>query len=157
MPETLQASPDSNQRCDSLTLVALPNAVWISRAYVAATLRAWGHQDDEFVDDAQLTVSELVTNSVNALGFQDTRTRMGVILSSESLIRIIITELAYELKIEVWDGSRGAPEQRSAGVDSINGRGLEIVAALAKKWGHRFPREGELAGGKVVWALLPFP
>lgn len=82
---------------------------------------------------------------------------MGVILSSESLIRIIITELAYELKIEVWDGGGGAPEQRSSGVESVNGRGLEIVAALAKKWGHRFPREGELAGGKVVWALLPFP
>uniref|UniRef100_UPI0038B3D1CF ATP-binding protein n=1 Tax=Nonomuraea cypriaca TaxID=1187855 RepID=UPI0038B3D1CF len=111
--------------------------------------------DDEFVDDAQLIVSELVTNAVNALGFQDNRTRMGVILASQSLIRITITELAYELSIEVWDGGQGAPKQRPAGIDSINGRGLEIVAALAKKWGCRFPREGEQVGGKVVWALLP--
>ncbi|MFC5815132.1 ATP-binding protein [Nonomuraea harbinensis] len=153
----LDASPYLDQPCNSLTLVALPNAVWISRAYVAATLRGWGHKDDEFVDDAQLIVSELVTNSVNALGFQDNRTRMGVVLSSESLIRILMTQLAYELIIEVWDGGQGAPKQQSVGVESINGRGLEIVAALAKRWGYRFPKGGELAGGKIVWALLPLP
>jgi anti-sigma regulatory factor (Ser/Thr protein kinase) len=151
MTELLEVSTPMNLRADSLTLVALPSAVWISRAYVAATLRGWNH-GDAVVEDARIIVSELVTNSVNAWGFLNDRTRTGVILSSTSLLRIAFTELAEgELLIEVWDAHEGVPKQRAADVESTRGRGLAIVSALAKEWGYRCPRSGT---GKVVWARL---
>lgn len=52
--------------------------------------------------------------------------------------------------VEVADcGGRGVPRLRPAGADAEGGRGLELVASLAARWGWR--RRG---GRTVTWFLL---
>jgi anti-sigma regulatory factor (Ser/Thr protein kinase) len=54
------------------------------------------------------------------------------------------------LEVRVTDGGAGdGPRPRDATVDSIDGRGLAIVAALAETWG--VERDGL---GQSVWAQL---
>jgi anti-sigma regulatory factor (Ser/Thr protein kinase) len=54
------------------------------------------------------------------------------------------------VELRVTDGgSTLTPTERSASPDSVDGRGLRIVAALAGAWG--VDREGT---GQVVWARL---
>ena len=51
------------------------------------------------------------------------------------------------------DGGAGdEPQQREVGLDSIDGRGLAIVSALADSWG--VDRDGL---GQSVWAHLSGP
>lgn len=57
------------------------------------------------------------------------------------------------LEIRVTDGGAGdEPQRRDAGVDSVDGRGLAIVDALADTWG--VDRDGL---GQSVWARLSRP
>jgi hypothetical protein len=51
------------------------------------------------------------------------------------------------LYIEVTDGARYRPHRRVARETDENGRGLELLEALSRRWGVR----PQLAG-KVVWA-----
>lgn len=52
------------------------------------------------------------------------------------------------VEVRVTDGgSADAPRRRTAGPDEIDGRGLTIVAALARRWG--VERDGL---GQSVWA-----
>ena len=54
------------------------------------------------------------------------------------------------LEVRVTDGGAGdEPQQREVSVDSIDGRGLAIVSALADSWG--VERDGL---GQSVWAQL---
>jgi anti-sigma regulatory factor (Ser/Thr protein kinase) len=54
------------------------------------------------------------------------------------------------LEVRVTDGGAGdGPRQRDAGPDSVDGRGLAIVTALADAWG--VDRDGL---GQSVWARL---
>jgi anti-sigma regulatory factor (Ser/Thr protein kinase) len=54
------------------------------------------------------------------------------------------------LEVRVTDGGAGDPPQaRAVGPDSVDGRGLTIVAALADRWG--VDRDGL---GQCVWAEL---
>ncbi len=55
--------------------------------------------------------------------------------------------------VQVTDGgAECAPTPRAAGPDSVDGRGLAIVSALARRWGVQ--REG---GEQCVWAELGTP
>jgi anti-sigma regulatory factor (Ser/Thr protein kinase) len=57
------------------------------------------------------------------------------------------------VEVRVTDGGAGiGPQQRSVGPDSVDGRGLCIVAALADRWG--VDRDGL---GQSVWAELSGP
>jgi anti-sigma regulatory factor (Ser/Thr protein kinase) len=57
------------------------------------------------------------------------------------------------VEVRVTDGgAEGLPSVRSVGPDSINGRGLTIVNALAESWG--VERDGL---GQCVWATLSTP
>jgi len=57
------------------------------------------------------------------------------------------------VEVRVTDGgSTRVPEPRVVGPESVDGRGLTIVASLARRWGVR--REG---GGQCVWAQLDTP
>jgi anti-sigma regulatory factor (Ser/Thr protein kinase) len=54
------------------------------------------------------------------------------------------------IEVRVTDGGAGElPRMRTVGPDSIDGRGLTIVAALADRWG--VDRDGL---GQCVWAEL---
>jgi anti-sigma regulatory factor (Ser/Thr protein kinase) len=93
---------------------------WVGRLRRIGTakLRHWGLTS--LVEDAQLVISELVTNAL----------RYG---SHEIAFRFLLT--TDVLVIEVEDGSPGRPRVREASPDDENGRGLLLVVAIADDWG----------------------
>lgn len=133
----------------NIRLAPTTTAVSCARIFIAHTLRMWNLAD--LVEDAQLVVSELVTNSVRACGvmvpvptFEEAEVMQ--------LLHLGIYGHGSSVNIQVWDSSLEPPVKVDAGRDDWNesGRGLAIVEALAHRVGHFFPR----TGGKVVWAEL---
>ena len=97
----------------------------------------------ELADDAELIVSELVTNALKA---------------SQSLQEIRPFALCLRpdykrLIIEVWDHSPREPRRALADGKAEGGRGLLVVEALSTRWGYQ--RTGYSV--KVVWAELDSP
>lgn len=144
-----------------------PRSVPSARDFCRDTLTSWDLA--QVVDDAQLILSELVTNGVLHAG-----TPLGVTISSET----------GNLEIAVSDGSRAVPVVRphredlggdldalivtadSTGLEDdrdplldmgaagsvVGGRGLHLVVSLAAEWG-----VDSSHSGKSVWARLPVP
>ena len=104
-----------------------------ARRFVAAALRRWGCPDD-FIELVLLLTSELVTN---AYRHARTETRVSVRLDDDCT------------RVEVRDVGRGEPELRPRDTDRVDGRGLQIVDALADRWGYH-----SNAGGTAVWFEL---
>lgn len=104
-----------------------------ARRFVAAALRRWGCPDD-FIELVLLLTSELVTNAYRHAG---TETRVSVRLDDDCT------------RVEVRDVGRGEPELRPLDTDRVDGRGLQIVDALADRWGYH-----SNAGGTAVWFEL---
>jgi anti-sigma regulatory factor (Ser/Thr protein kinase) len=132
--------PDTPEPWPLVTTIALGTtreSVSCARLHTTTVLYAWNL---EYVaDDAELIVSELVTNALQASW-------------SCALVLPVMMRLranAGILIIEVWDAAPAAPAPRSHAIDADGGRGLEIVAQLSQSWGHHMEN-----GGKVVWALL---
>ena len=124
-----------------LTLASLPNAPSYGRLLVQRSLRAWGIA--HVIDEAQLVMSELLTNAVKAsAGLTTIQIRLAV-LGGTSLI------------IEVRDGNPELPILKDAATEDMGGRGLMIVDALSERWGYYHPTHR----GKAVWAelLIPLP
>ncbi|MFJ6573698.1 ATP-binding protein [Streptomyces sp. NPDC091292] len=97
-------------------------------------LTSWGLSD--LVDDAELLISELVTNGI----------RHGT--GPEVVFRLVIGE--EFLVLEVHDGSPQLPRVRTAGPGEENGRGMFLVDALATSW-------GVSADGTTTWCILTKP
>lgn len=116
----------------SWTLEADPALVRHTRRLARQALGTWGL--DSLVPTVELLVSELVTNAV-LHGAGDIGLR---------IIR------ANALLCEVRDDGHDLPHLRRAEVTDENGRGLQLVSALAERWGtQRTPT------GKVVWFEHP--
>lgn len=112
----------------SCTLEPRPDQVRQARGLVRDMLAKWGLS--QLSETVQLLVSELVTNAV----------RHG---AGEIGLRLIKTA---SLLCEVRDDGYDLPVLRRADVTAENGRGLQLVTALAERWGaQRTPT------GKVVW------
>ena len=90
--------------------------------------------------DAELIVSELVTNAVTAGAAVPFPARVGLYLAADT----------DRLTLLVWDSSPQPPVRRPHDHDAVAGRGLEIIEALSDRWGWSVPGDR----GKVVWALL---
>jgi anti-sigma regulatory factor (Ser/Thr protein kinase) len=86
------------------------------------------------IADAELIVSELLSNAINA---SCTRTEL-MLSAREDCVRI-----------EVHDDASGLPQPRHPDSADLHGRGLLIVSALATDWGVETS-----ARGKRVWAEL---
>jgi anti-sigma regulatory factor (Ser/Thr protein kinase) len=104
-----------------------------ARRFVAAALRRWGCPDD-FIELVLLLTSELVTNAYRHAG---TETRVSVRFDDDCT------------RVEVRDVGRGEPELQPLDTDRVDGRGLQIVDALADRWGYH-----SNAGGTAVWFEL---
>lgn len=103
-----------------------------ARRFVSETLRTWGF--DEAISDAELLVSELVTNAV---------------LHARSATRVTLERKGRTLRISVYDDSPVQPRPRDYGPEAVTGRGLLLVQRIAKSWGV------DLDGaGKSVWFEL---
>jgi anti-sigma regulatory factor (Ser/Thr protein kinase) len=145
MPEHVSGTRTAHQQhwplASSLEFGALATAVPCARLHTHTVLHEWGI--GELAADAELIVSELVTNALKASqSLQDTPP-FALRLRSDH----------KHLIIEVWDHSPHEPRPVPAGGDGEGGRGLLVVEALSARWGYQ--RTGYSA--KVVWAELDNP
>ncbi|MFE1958428.1 ATP-binding protein [Streptomyces sp. NPDC059479] len=146
------------------TFPAEPDSVHAARHAVRDTLRSWKVLP-AVRDVAVLLVSELVTNSLRyASGPIGVRlalragTSAGTSAATSPGTSAGIsagTSTARErpaLLVEVSDPLPDPPTERPAGPDDEGGRGIQLVACSAKRWGTRRGKTG-----KTVWFELPLP
>ncbi|MDQ1723821.1 MAG: hypothetical protein QOG52_849 [Frankiaceae bacterium] len=118
----------------ALTLSPLAQAVSTARHYVRDLLPALGGEG--CLDNAQLAVSELVTNAT-----LHARTAMTI---------EVLRAPSGRIRISVRDDSPMIPQPRSYSRTATTGRGLRLVEAVCTAWGVDGLAKG--AGiGKVVW------
>ncbi len=104
-----------------------------AREFVTDKLRRC-HVAPETIDAARLLASELVTNAVVHAG---------------SATELSIRVTPARVRVEVSDDDASSAEMRDAGDTDRHGRGLTIVARLAREWG-----VDQRADGKTVWFEL---
>ncbi|HEY9329549.1 MAG TPA: ATP-binding protein [Streptomyces sp.] len=114
-----------------------------ARAALRAALGEW-RSGQALAEDAELVLSELVTNAV----------RVPVPGDRMVGVRIECRGRGDFLRLEVSDAGAGRPEVRRPDELDKGGRGLLLVEALAHRWGVDVRRAGI---GKTVWAELLAP
>jgi anti-sigma regulatory factor (Ser/Thr protein kinase) len=117
-----------------------PNEVRAARDFCVRHVTAMVAADAagaEFVDDAAMVTSELVTNALRA---------------GAARIRLQLGTDDTVLRIGVRDDATGTVESTQTDPLALDGRGLRIVDMLADRWG-----VDELPTGKLVWADLSLP
>jgi anti-sigma regulatory factor (Ser/Thr protein kinase) len=120
---------------ESVTVAGRAERARIARAFVGGVLGP-GHPCG---DDAVLLVSELFGNSVR-------HSRSGA-AGGTVAVAVAVSAGGGLVRVEVTDRSGlEVPELYAAGRDAEGGRGLQLVAGLAARWGWR--RRG---GRTVTW------
>jgi hypothetical protein len=127
---TASVAGDGAER--SSFFIPVPLAAHAVRRFVIDTLDEWGQSD--LTDDAALVVSELASNAL---------------LHAESPFRVSIRWRGPVVRLSVHDASCLFPVCRAAPSEVPGGRGVGIVASLARRWG-----TDPVPEGKVVWAEL---
>jgi serine phosphatase RsbU (regulator of sigma subunit)/anti-sigma regulatory factor (Ser/Thr protein kinase) len=102
------------------------------RAHVAEELTAFGY--GPLVDDAQLVVSELVTNAL---------------LHGGGRGEVRLRRIDDGVRAEVVDRSHNLPVVAVIGDRTLTGRGLHLVTRVSRQWGVE-----PLESGKIVWAEI---
>lgn len=116
----------------SRTFPAVARSVGAARRFVADSLSRLDWRDG--LDDARLLVSELATNAV---------------VHAHTEFTVVVARVGAVVRISVRDEHPTPPALHGRGRLAESGRGLGIVAALTRRWGHH-----PTAGGKVVWGEL---
>jgi anti-sigma regulatory factor (Ser/Thr protein kinase) len=124
---------------DFIEFGALVTAVPCARLHTRQVLWEWGLT--QLTEDAELIVSELMTNAVFASESMETTFPVRLWLLSDK----------EHVAILVWDANPRPPVNLDPDVDAEWGRGLLLVAASSKRWGS-YPAPD--IGGKVVWAVI---
>ncbi|MFG2003964.1 SpoIIE family protein phosphatase [Spirillospora sp. NPDC048911] len=134
----LPATPVATARTD---LPGRPEAVADARHFCAATLASWAAlrprtsaMPGTLIDTAVLLTSEIVTNAVR---------------HAQGPVDLVLRHSERELTIQVSDRSTLQPQARLAGPDDETGRGLQLVDALADRWGSRPSNDG-----KTIWCTI---
>lgn len=122
---------------ESVTLAGRAERARAARAFVSEVLGS-GHPCG---DVAILLVSEVFSNSVRYSGsVAPGETVTVAVIAGEDIVRVEVTDRA----------GPETPERRPEGRDAEGGRGLQLVAALAARWGWR------RRGGRIVtWFEIP--
>ncbi|GHC81321.1 SpoIIE family protein phosphatase [Streptomyces flavofungini] len=123
------------------TFEPVGRSVATARSFVRDTLQGWGFSD--IVDDAVVLTSELVTNAVVHAG-----TAADVLcLRTEDAVRIEVSDHYPEREIPLQNSpaTMGSPDREG-------GRGLQLCAALATRWGVDYTPTH-----KQVWFQLNLP
>ena len=134
----------------SLALAAMPTAARFARLFIRQRLSSWGL--NRLIGDAELVLSELVTNAVNVTGNHNPQPRWSE-LHNLALIKVQLVITGDCLLIEVWDRDPEPPEPKQPEQADETGRGLLIVGAFCRRWGYFYPE----SGGKSVWGELAIP
>jgi two-component sensor histidine kinase len=122
-------------RAFAIDLPSSPIAPRLARRHLATLLDDWHLRDK--ADDAQVVLSELVSNAVRHAG-------------TYGLVRLQLrVPDDSALYLAVLDGSGQLPVLRQPDLVSLGGRGLHLVQQLAERWGVEL-----LQAGKRVWAEL---
>ncbi len=100
-----------------------------ARHFVSATLHAWGCNG--IVDDAELLVSEFVTNAI---------------LHTRSAPTVTVDRTPTAIRVSVRDKSTSTPRLRDYEPTAVTGRGLLLVDRISQRWG--IESDGT---GKCVW------
>ncbi|MGI5157891.1 ATP-binding protein [Microbispora sp. CA-102843] len=132
-----------------------------ARAFVRCQLRGW--ELAHLADTAELVVSELVTNAVRATAAvvsPPVASSMFPVALRTVALRVRVAPGRRSLFIEVWDISDREPVPCGEADDGLggdtggelgeSGRGLVLVASLARRWGHYSAPDR----GKIVWCEL---
>jgi anti-sigma regulatory factor (Ser/Thr protein kinase) len=127
-----------------LPLAALPTAPGVARGHVRAVLHEWGLEG--LADTAEILVSELVTNAVQACDRLKHRADLAIV----PVIGLWLISDQLSVIIHVEDPCDEMPVRKDTAPDEESGRGLMLVEVLSKD--HGVYRKAE--GTKVVWALL---
>jgi len=122
--------------------VVTPRSVRIARTIVGAHLRLWGLE--VLTDRAELALSELLTNV-----WRHTRPNG----DGQRNAQITVTRTPDGVALLVHDSDPALPHLRSAGGSEESGRGLQLVKAVADKFGV----SPSPSGGKDVWLSLLKP
>jgi anti-sigma regulatory factor (Ser/Thr protein kinase) len=121
---------------ESSTATLLPSTAQtpsVARTFTRETLTRWRLMAS--YDDVALVVSELVTNAVMHAG---------------GTITVELHRLDHSVRVVVADDSVALPIERPGAADDEAGRGMQLVAAVARDWGAVTWADG----GKVVWAEM---
>ena len=149
LPEGLYAPTLSSELARLVALVATAAAAIVSRQLPpdprsartarrmsAAAIAEWGL--DELNDDVALLITELVSNAVRHAGTD---------------VSVSVALCPTGVRVEVGDDQPEVPgEIGPAGEMAEGGRGLEIVAKLASRWG-----VATRAPGKTIWFEVDKP
>lgn len=108
---------------------AEPASAAQARRFLRELLGTWGREPLE--EAAALLLTELVANAL---------------LHAKSEVHVTVRLVGDVLRVEVADDSPRQPRRRRYGLDATTGRGLSLVATMARDWGST-PR----GPGKVVW------
>ena len=140
--EALRAAADrrADRPSESLAFERSPSAPRRIRTWLAAVCRRWVVPD--ICPDAELVVSELVTNAVTHGGTGGT---VEVALR-DGFLHIRVRDDGSSMPEATADMPTGAP-----GEALPHGRGLALVRLLSSAWGFLVDSRGT---GKVVWAAL---
>ncbi len=112
----------------------LPDAVAMARAYVTEQLHPL---PVALCETAALLVSELATNAI---------------LHGPGSFEVSVGRSAIGVRVGVSDAGGGDPILRAPALTDEHGRGLQLVAALADRWGVAANVDSP---GKTVWFELP--
>lgn len=124
---------DTDVRRASIELPAQITSGRRARVFLAELLSDW--RLEPLVDTAMLLTTELVTNAV---------------IHAQSTVNVTIRRRADRLRVEVADTGGGALQLRTPSPEATNGRGLQLMEALATAWG-----TSAYEAGKLVWFELP--
>jgi serine phosphatase RsbU (regulator of sigma subunit)/anti-sigma regulatory factor (Ser/Thr protein kinase)/uncharacterized protein YigA (DUF484 family) len=115
-----------------MVLGAEADVVPRARRFAASALP---HSSEDLVSDAELVVTELVTNAL---------------LHGAPPFVLRVEERSGRVRVEVEDCGKHLPVRPRSDANAMTGRGLKLVATLAISWGV----ERSDVNGKVVWAEL---
>ncbi|CAL9594238.1 ATP-binding protein [Streptomyces sp. enrichment culture] len=122
---------------------ATPHGARRARRLVAARMDLWGHPRGEAVNDAvTLVVAELAANAVRHGRVRGRGFRVRLVLDGGDVLRVEVSDARVDR----------LPALRPA-QDGESGRGLLLVAGVARAWG--VDRRGPGATYKTVWADVP--
>ncbi|MCW2671269.1 MAG: putative sensor protein [Frankiales bacterium] len=101
-----------------MDLPAEPASVGQARRFVRGVLADW--KLESLVDTVTLLTSELATNAV---------------LHARTGFAVVVSLSGREVRVDVLDGSAVTPRSRQPSLTAATGRGVNMVAALADRWG----------------------
>ena len=127
-PRTGRAAP-----APSWDLPRHPTAARLSRRALAGEL---GGLPEDLAEVALVLTSELVTNAVN---------------HGRGTITLTVLRDERHLTVRVTDEGAAEPVVRAHALAALNGRGMQLVDALAAAWGTEPVTGGR---GKAVWFTL---